>query len=302
VERQLCRGRALPRLSAVHAARVWWRAVVQGTERRGAGNGRKLGLEDDSRGLATRSVDSSLVETYHGVLILYLVFLDPAPTFDPQSVLPSLLRPIKAFLSTPSRGRIPSSDLLSQDLQILSTATSTLASQTIASEPFQLALFNTPFFLSSLLRFIELVDLPPSPTVAPPKRDEGMLSSDDETDDEDEDHEKTLSLVKGTLVSVVVAVFGEDEVGELVLGSGAGEGKELRDVLERWVGLAVTETGAEGREDLGICAVLSLGNLARNGQSQALSPPHASCDSDSSPDVIPLQSRIASLSWRPLPR
>ena len=182
-------------------------------------------------------------------------------------MLPSLLRPIKAFLSSSSPSRLPSSPLLAQDLQILSLSTSTLASQTIASEPFQLSLFNTPFFLSSILRFIEVVDLPPTPEPAPPQRNEGSLSSDDETDDEDEDHSKTLSLVKGTLVSVVVAVFGEDEVGELVLGPGEGEGKELRDVLERWVGLAITDTGDEGREDLGICAVLSLGNLARNGQS-----------------------------------
>lgn len=210
---------------------------------------------------------------------------DPAPSFDPQSVLPSFLRPIKAFLSGPSP--LPSSPLLAQDLHLLSLCTSTLASQTIASEPFQLSLFNTPFFLSSLLGFIELVSVPPQPAPAPPpQRNEGSLSSDDETDDEEEeDHGKTLGMVKGTLVSVVVAVFGEDEVGELVLGpNGDGEGKELREVLERWVALAVAEKGDEGREDLGICAVLSLGNLARNGQSYPSQIPRTRSEADLCPD------------------
>ncbi|KAL7411517.1 hypothetical protein BDY24DRAFT_133023 [Mrakia frigida] len=198
--------------------------------------------------------------------------LDPPPTFDPASFLPLLLPPIKAFLpstSTPSQ-QPPTSSLLSLDLQILSLSTQILGSQTIASETFQLALFNHPFFLSSILQFIERVDLPPTaPAPSPAADDED--EDDDESDEEEEDGGKALSLVKGTLVSVVVAVMGEDEVGELVLGGEseeegkASEGKELREVLERWVGLALPkEDGGEEREDLGICAVLSLGNLARN--------------------------------------
>lgn len=186
---------------------------------------------------------------------------DPPPTFDPSSFLPLLLPAIQAFLPSSPASQPPTSTLLSLDLQVLSLSTQILASQTIASETFQLALFNHPFFISSVLQFIELVDLP---AMAPSPQE------DDEEDDNDdeEDSGKALSLVKGTLVSVVVAVMGEDEVGELVLGKGEGEGKQLRETLERWVGLAAPrEDGGEDREDLGICAVLSLGNLARNGKS-----------------------------------
>lgn len=168
-------------------------------------------------------------------------------------LLPLLMPPVLAYTppSPPSTdvGSYPAS-LLATDLSILTLAVQTLESQTLDTTAWQVALYDLDKDFTSLLDFVERAGTP-------------AVLHDVEDEDEDEEVsseviEKRFGSLKGGVVKCIVAVFGEDGVGERIFqAEGAG-------VLER-MRLWLAQEGSGEREDMVICAVLSLGNLARTG-------------------------------------
>lgn len=181
------------------------------------------------------------------------------------SLLPLLLPPVLAYIPpSPSASHstppppYPSS-LLSADLSLLTIAVQTLESQTLDSPSWQSTLHS----LSEFTLLLDFIDRATLPVLLPPDEDD-----DDDEETSEEDRQKTFGSLKGGVVKSVVAAFSDDSVGKEVFARGKEEGGEMERLMG-WLG--------EGeREDMVICAVLSLGNLARSGQS---SPPLTSSPS-----------------------
>jgi hypothetical protein len=222
---------------------------------RRTGDRQRLGLEGLWRHLRSRCVCSQLGWAH------YLgadddEFAESAPASLESlapALLPLLLPPLLAYTPpSPPLADAPAypASLLATDLSILTLAVQTLESQTLDTTAWQVALFDRREAFSRLLDFVERAGTPAV-----------LHAAEDEDEDEDvspEVVEKRFGSLKGGVVKCVVAVFGEDGVGERIFE--ANEAGELAR-MRRWL-----EQEASGeREDMVICAVLSLGNLARSG-------------------------------------
>jgi hypothetical protein len=230
----------------------------------------------------------------------------PLPPSVLPLLLPSLFSylPPSSPLSSPSISS--SSTLkqtpisLSTDLQILLTATHLLSTQTTLCPAWEASLANLravqgehqewDFWegelelwadeveedkegaakgrevLGLLMDFVEFTQLPGEEEVE-------LAADDDEEDEEEEegsvegsagrlkDWEKSMGEIKGGLVRTIVGVVGNDEVGKTLFDNDDAGGGWFVRKLGEWL-----EVGSTEREDLVVCAVLCLGNLARNGE------------------------------------
>lgn len=184
----------------------------------------------------------------------------------------------------------PTSTLLSTDLQILLTAVHLLSTQTALSPAWESCLANLravqgehqdwDFWEGELELWADeveedkvgsakgrevlglLMDFVESAQISA----EGIELEDEEEDEVEglesqrEEWEKSMGEIKGGLVRTIVGVVGNDEVGESLFDNeDVGGGWFVRQ-LGQWL-----EIGSS-REDLVVCAVLCLGNLARNGE------------------------------------
>ncbi|KDQ07955.1 hypothetical protein BOTBODRAFT_38392 [Botryobasidium botryosum FD-172 SS1] len=88
--------------------------------------------------------------------------------------------------------------------------------------------------------------------------------------------EKTLSTCKGAIVKTIIAIAGDDTNMALLWGSEEESGGWFVKKMIEWVPAAYTNVDAspEIRDDLSICATLTLGNIIRkDSYSAALVPP-----------------------------
>jgi hypothetical protein len=89
-----------------------------------------------------------------------------------------------------------------------------------------------------------------------------------ESDKERERWNKMLSVCKAAVIKAVVTVAGEDKNLKILWDSAAKEcpGGWFVERMVTWLKNEKVD-GSNGRDDLIICASLSLGNLGRNGES-----------------------------------
>jgi hypothetical protein len=115
--------------------------------------------------------------------------------------------------------------------------------------------------LSSMLTFVEKGDYPPLWY---------------ETDLPDvKGHEKAFDICKGAMIKAIVEVSGEEKNEEVIWDEEEADkpGGEFVCTMVEWLRGYVTErdeagsteSRRPGRDDIVICATLSLGNLARRG-------------------------------------
>ena len=193
--------------------------------------------------------------------------LSAHPIFNPDA-LPSLTPTLQAFIPpyvTPSPTSYfanPSSvrlDLIKTDWDVLEESCTVLESLSLDVEDVRLSLARgVPFpaehngvpCLSNILDFIEKGDYPP------------LWSSSGI----DVGLEKKFDICKAALIKAIVEVAGEDK-NEDVLWDETEEDHPGGQFVCRMVNWIKTYVGGgtAARDDLVICATLSLGNLARRG-------------------------------------
>lgn len=221
----------------------------------------------------------------------------------PSSVLPLLLPCLFSYLPLPTTlspapsdslasSPSPTSTLLSADLQVLITATHLLSTQTTLNPSWEVSLANLrgvqgehqewDFWEGELELWADeveddkgdagrgrevldlLMDLVELASVETRLREVESEEEEEEEEDLEEQRsewEKSMGEIKGGLVRTIVGVVGNDAVGKLLYDEdNIGGGWFVRRAGE-WLELGATC----GREDLTVCAILCLGNLARNG-------------------------------------
>ncbi|KAH7889737.1 hypothetical protein F5I97DRAFT_1802615 [Phlebopus sp. FC_14] len=205
------------------------------------------------------------------------------PLFDPQ-VLPYLAQPLIAFMPPRLTAPLPSSfvdsshlrtSLLQADLALLSESCSHLESLALDVEEIRLTLahdFQYPperdgvRCLSAMINFIEQGNYP-SQWYEIPSNDGDVRRQ-----------EKAFDNCKAAVIKAIVEVSGESKEVDVLWGSSEmNSGGEFISRMVDWIRMYVTGgRNANGREDMVICATLSLGNLIRGKAHPhiVLSPPH----------------------------
>ncbi|CDZ96875.1 Rho/Rac GTPase guanine nucleotide exchange factor smgGDS/Vimar [Phaffia rhodozyma] len=196
-----------------------------------------------------------------------------------EALFPHLVLPILTYLP-PSSSPVP---FKPEDVLILTTATQIIEANTLDSESWQHTLANSrasqsessvdsspapgPWSIqqkgresekeeisvwSLILDFVEGVYIAPK---------EEITDQEEREEQEEEEEEEILSLgsIKGGLIKSIVAVAGSDELAESLFEAPGRTG-----FLGRMKSFLSGGNVQEDREDLVICAVLSLGNLARS--------------------------------------
>ncbi|KAG6878723.1 hypothetical protein C0993_011538 [Termitomyces sp. T159_Od127] len=219
---------------------------------------------------------------------------DTLPVLTPD-FLPLLVQPLSAFLPDPSHPQPlfdESSELLNglidADLENLSEACMLIESLSLDVDDIRVSLargLHSPMehnnipCLSIILDFIERASYPTSWTYAA-------------LDVTDRKHkEKTFNICKAALIKAVVEVAGEDRNADILWDNSVSEipgGNfvyKMADWLKRYVKDLDATTSEHSsstqsifdREDMVICASLSLGNLARQEKKSAalVSPPYS---------------------------
>jgi hypothetical protein len=198
--------------------------------------------------------------------------LEPTPEFKP-SCLPYLLKPLDVFASqgsrtptathtSPSRAsEISPPDLITADLEALEASCMLLESLTLDSEEIRLALAEDPTYLRIILRFIEFAQPLPD------------WRTDDSTGKDKARWEKTVGLCKAAVIKALVTVAGEDKAvsklwddTKLDGGNPTAPGGWFVAAMLAWIKQYRTVNPSNARDDLVICATLTLGNLARRGE------------------------------------
>lgn len=183
------------------------------------------------------------------------------------SLLPLLLAPILAYDGTRSSAQSAT------DVQILVLVAQILELAAGESAKWQQALGELNLggdqpALARILDFILNATVRPSASTG---RDDGEDNEEDEEDEEEDTNlDKLLSGVKGKLIKTVVAVSGCDALSDVLFDNGQSWFlHRMEDWLEKAKPSTSTKEGESdkgSREDLLICAVLSIGNLARSGE------------------------------------
>lgn len=199
--------------------------------------------------------------------------------FNPD-VLPLLTPPLLAFIPPFPMQSVTAFDfdsplqlaLIQADFDVLEECCMLLESLSLDVEDVRLSLARGFYFtaehggvpcLSTILEFVEHGSYPPtwnSPFHGDPAKSR---------------KEKAFGVCKGALVKSVVEVAGEER-NQDVLWDDSEEGKpggEFVGRMVRWIQQFVADAeqpgahteNATNRDDLAICASLSLGNLARRG-------------------------------------
>ncbi|KAH7930821.1 hypothetical protein BV22DRAFT_1101534 [Leucogyrophana mollusca] len=214
---------------------------------------------------------------------------DSHPLFDPD-VLPYLIPSLVAFtppmltspppppFSQPSQLR---TSLLQADFDLLAESCSHIESLALDVEDVRLSLargfqfpaeHNGVACFSAMLDFIEIGNYAPLWYVQGDASLENSLF-------EVRSKEKAFDDCKAAIIKAVVEVSGEDKNVD-VLCDDSEEGKPGGDFVSRlvsWIRAFVSQgSGGNARDDLAICATLSLGNLTRREfhSTILLSPPH----------------------------
>ncbi|KAL0946949.1 hypothetical protein HGRIS_013108 [Hohenbuehelia grisea] len=227
---------------------------------------------------------------------------DDSPQIFNPDVLPLLVPSLQAFLS--SGGSIPSSipastasTLLNADFDSLEESCTLLESLALDVEDVRLSLARGLTFpaehggvpcLSAMLDFIEKSGYPSTWYQA---------SVLDESDIKRK--EKAFDICKAAVIKAVVEVAGEERNDDVLWDDSEADkpGGEFICRMVEWVKkyVAVKElpsseqpAGTIDRDDLAICACLSLGNLARRGNHATvlLSAPHSLAPVLSSPHLL----------------
>lgn len=109
--------------------------------------------------------------------------------------------------------------------------------------------------LDELLTFVENADYPPywSEDIA-----------------EKPTREKAFDVCKAAVIKAIVEVAGEDKNGDVLFPGSDTEkpGGEFVDRMIKWIRDYTSSDNANNREDLVVCATLSLGNVVRKGASR----------------------------------
>ncbi|KAB5594115.1 hypothetical protein CTheo_2452 [Ceratobasidium theobromae] len=195
--------------------------------------------------------------------------LEPTPEFKP-SCLPYLLKPLEFFASqgtrtptathtTPSKASETSPpDLIAADLEALEASCMLLESLTLDSEAIRLALASDASHLRTILRFIEFAQPLPD------------WRTTDSTGKDKTQWDKTVGLCKGAVIKALVTVAGEDKAvsklwddTKLDGGSQTAPGGWFVAAMLAWIRQYRNVDPSDARDDLVICATLTLGNLAR---------------------------------------
>lgn len=201
-----------------------------------------------------------------------LFHLEPTPEFKP-SCLPYLLKPLEFFASqgtrtptathtTPSKASETSPpDLIAADLEALEASCMLLESLTLDSEAIRLALASDASHLRTILRFIEFAQPLPD------------WRTTDSTGKDKTQWDKTVGLCKGAVIKALVTVAGEDKAvsklwddTKLDGGSQTAPGGWFVAAMLAWIRQYRNVDPSDARDDLVICATLTLGNLARRGK------------------------------------
>ncbi|KAG6897469.1 hypothetical protein C0992_001244 [Termitomyces sp. T32_za158] len=209
--------------------------------------------------------------------------------------LPLLVQPLSAFLPDASHprplfdeGSELLSDLIDADLENLSESCMLIESLALDVDDMRVSLargLHSPMehndipCLSIILDFIEQASYPISWTYA----------ALDETDRKHK--EKTFNICKAALIKAVVEVAGEDRNADILWDDSKSEmpGGDFVHKMVDWLKRYVKDLDTPGsedssgtqsvfdREDMVICASLSLGNLARQERKSAtlVSPPYS---------------------------
>jgi hypothetical protein len=155
------------------------------------------------------------------------------------------------------------SDLLQADFDFLEEACTLIESLSLDVEDFRLELARTTCYptsnhpvpcISTILVFIESGSYPP------------LWRSSILEEAARTTKEKAFDICKAALIKAVVEVFGEDKNEEILWKSG-DLGSPGGEFVKRMVDWIKQYADAESnRDDLAICASLSLGNLTRKGE------------------------------------
>ncbi|KAF8744176.1 small GTPase mediated signal transduction, partial [Rhizoctonia solani] len=219
---------------------------------------------------------------------------EPTPKFGP-SVLPYLLKPLDIFSSqgsrTPtathnstSKSTVASPpDLIAADLEALEASCTLLESLALDSEVIRLAIASDANLLRIILRFIEFAQPLPE------------WRTNDSTGKDNAKWDKKVGLCKGAVIKALVTVAGEDRAisslwddTKLDGGNQAAPGGWFVAAMLAWIKQYRNVDPSDARDDLVICATLTLGNLARRDEyCVALVAPPSSIVPDLVPFITP---------------
>ncbi|ELU44880.1 hypothetical protein AG1IA_01089 [Rhizoctonia solani AG-1 IA] len=220
---------------------------------------------------------------------------EPTPKFGP-SVLPYLLKPLDIFSSqgsrTPTATHNSTSksteasppDLIAADLEALEASCTLLESLALDSEVIRLAIASDANLLRIILRFIEFAQPLPE------------WRTNDSTGKDNAKWDKKVGLCKGAVIKALVTVAGEDRAisslwddTKLDGGNQAAPGGWFVAAMLAWIKQYRNVDPSDARDDLVICATLTLGNLARRDDyCVALVAPPSSIVPDLVPFITPV--------------
>lgn len=136
-----------------------------------------------------------------------------------------------------------------------------LESLTLDFEDIRLALAEDPNHIRIILRFIEYAQPLPD------------WRTNDTSGKDKARWEKTVGICKGAVIKALVAVAGEDKAisklwddAKLDGGNLSAPGGWFVAALLAWIKQYRSVDPSDARDDLIICATLTLGNLARRGK------------------------------------
>jgi hypothetical protein len=213
-------------------------------------------------------------------MVALLISLPASHVFD-QAIIPLLIPSLLAF-TPPYPSPAPSSQfaehsplrtsLLQADFDSLEESCMFLESLALDVEDFRLSLARGLHFpaehdgvpcLSHMLSFVEKGDYPP------------LWYENDFPDVKG--HEKAFNICKAAMIKAIVEVSGEDKNEEVLWDEEDPQKpggvfvcqmvKWIRDYIAERNEAEVSTMETPGRDDMVICATLSLGNLARRGES-----------------------------------
>ncbi|CAE6412998.1 unnamed protein product [Rhizoctonia solani] len=220
--------------------------------------------------------------------------LEPTPEFS-ASCLPYLLKPLDVFGSQGSRTptathtspvkstEISPPDLITADLEALEASCTLLESLTLDSEAVRLAIASDANFLRIIIRFIEFAQPLPE------------WRTSDSTGKDKAKWDKAVGMCKGAVIKALVIVAGEDKAishlwddTKLDGGNQAAPGGWFVAAMLAWIKQYRNVDPSDARDDLVICATLTLGNLARRDDyCVALVAPPSSVVPDLVPFITP---------------